>query len=213
MNEGYGQTECNLVLGNCAAVMEVRPGSMGRAVPGHEVAVLDGDGQVLPAGEVGEVCVRAPDPVMLLEYWRHPEASRDKFVGDWLKTGDLARCDADGYFWYVGRTDDVITSSGYRIGPGEIEECLIRHPAVALAAVIGVPDPLRTEVVKAFIVPAAEAVPGDELAEEIRQYVKSQLAAHEYPRLIEFVDELPLTATGKILRRVLRDREAAKDGS
>ncbi len=212
MNEGYGQTECNLVLGNCAAVMEVRPGSMGRAVPGHEVAVLDGDGQALPAGEVGEVCVRAPDPVMLLEYWRHPEASRDKFVGDWLKTGDLARCDADGYFWYVGRTDDVITSSGYRIGPGEIEECLIRHPAVALAAVIGVPDPLRTEVVKAFIVPAAEAVPGDQLAEEIRQYVKAQLSAHEYPRLIEFVDELPLTATGKILRRVLRDREAAKDG-
>ena len=212
MNEGYGQTECNLVLGNCAAIMAVRPGSMGRAVPGHRVAVLDDQGQPRPSGEVGEVCVRRPDPVMLIEYWREPQATRDKYVGDWLRTGDLARCDAEGYFWYVGRTDDLITSSGYRIGPGEIEECLLRHPAVAMAAAVGVPDPLRTEVIKAFIVATPEATPGEALAEEIRNHVRTRLSAHEAPRLIEFVDALPLTATGKIMRRVLRDRAiSAKD--
>jgi acetyl-CoA synthetase len=118
----------------------------------------------------------------------------------------LARCDAEGYFWYVGRTDDLITSSGYRIGPGEIEECLLRHPAVAMAAAVGVPDPLRTEVIKAFIVATPEATPGEALAEEIRNHVRTRLSAHESPRLIEFVDALPLTATGKIMRRVLRDR-------
>jgi acetyl-CoA synthetase len=226
VNEIYGQTECNLVLGCCAAIMQVRPGSMGLAVPGHEVAVMDGDGQAVAPGTTGEVCVRRPDPVMLLEYWRNPAATRDKFTGDWpppmsgsaqhpvgggwLRTGDLARRDEGGYFWYVGRTDDVITSAGYRIGPGEVEECLLKHPAVAMAAAVGVPDPVRTELVKAFIVPAAGVTPGEALADEIRAYVKTRLAAHEYPRLIEFVDELPLTATGKIMRRVLRQREIAK---
>jgi acetyl-CoA synthetase len=210
VNEIYGQTECNLVLGCCAAIMAVRPGAIGRVVPGHEVTVLDEAGASVEAGAVGEICVRRPDPVMLLEYWRNGQATRDKFAGDWLKTGDLARRDEDGYFWYVGRTDDVITSAGYRIGPGEIEECLIKHPAVAMAAAVGVPDPVRTEVVKAFIVPAAGVVPDEALAQEIRDYVRIRLAAHEYPRLVEFVDELPLTATGKIMRRVLRDREIAK---
>ncbi len=132
--------------------MAVRPGSMGQAVPGHEVAVIDAGGQVLPDGEMGEIAVRAPDPVMFLRYWNLPEKTAEKFTGDWMRTGDLGRRDADGYFWYVSRDDDVITSAGYRIGPTEIETCLTGHPDVVMAAVVGVPDPVRTEAVKAFVV-------------------------------------------------------------
>ncbi|HSK40349.1 MAG TPA: AMP-dependent synthetase, partial [Arenibaculum sp.] len=172
----------------------------------HVVAVVDPDGNPLPAGEVGAVAVRRPDPVMFLGYWNNEPATAAKFTADWLLTGDLARCDDDGYLWYVGRDDDVITSAGYRIGPGEVEESLMRHPAVALAAVVGVPDPVRTEIVKAFIVLRTGYLGSPELAREIAAFVKTRLAAHEYPREIDFVEEFPMTATGKIIRRELRER-------
>jgi len=147
---------------------------------------------------------------MLLEYWRDPEATRAKYAGDWLLTGDVAVKDKDGYFWFQGRSDDIITSAGYRIGPSEIEDCLLKHPAVAMAAAIGVPDPMRTEIVKVFVVPAPGHLPSAELAREIQNFVKRRLAAHEYPRLVEFTESLPLTATGKIMRRELRACEIAK---
>ena len=206
INEFYGQTEANLLLSNRAGLMPVKAGSMGRPVPGHVVAVVDEAGVALGPGEVGQVAVRRPDPVMFLEYWNDEPATAAKFIGDWCLTGDLARIDEDGYFWFVGRNDDVITSAGYRIGPAEIEDCLMKHPAVAMAAAVGIPDDLRTEIVKAFIVPATGVVGTPELARHIQAHVKSQLAAHEYPRQVEFVAELPLTATGKIMRRLLRDR-------
>jgi acetyl-CoA synthetase len=209
INEFYGQTECNLVVGNCATLMPVKPGAMGRAIPGHRLAIVDEHGAVLPDGATGQIAVARPDPVMFLGYWNKPEATRDKFAGDWLLTGDIGRRE-DGYLWYQGRADDVITSGGYRIGPAEIEDCLLRHPAVAMAAAIGVPDALRTEIVKAFVV-LKPGVAGDAgLARAIQDHVRTRLAAHEYPREVEFVAELPLTATGKIMRRELRAREAAK---
>jgi len=209
-NEFYGQTECNLVTSNCGAIMEVRPGSMGRAVPGHRVEILSPDGQVLGADEEGQIAVHSPDPVMFLEYWNNPKATEDKFLGDWLLTGDRGAKDADGYFWFLGREDDVITSAGYRIGPGEIEDCLGRHPAVSLAAAIGVPDPLRTERIKAFVLLRPGFKPDKELEREIREFVNQRLSPHEKPRIIEFVDSLPMTATGKIKRKELRDAEIAK---
>ncbi|MEW6261988.1 MAG: acyl-CoA synthetase [Thermodesulfobacteriota bacterium] len=209
INEFYGQTEVNLVVGNCGRVMAAKPGSMGRPIPGHVVAVVDGEGRVPPPGQVGEVAVRRPDPVMFLEYWRNPEATRNKFIDDWCLTGDTARQDEEGYLWFVGRQDDVINSAGYRIGPGEIEDCLIKHQAVALAAVIGKPDELRGEIVKALVVLKPEVKPNPGLKEEIQDFVKARLAAHEYPREIEFIPELPLTATGKIMRKELRKRELA----
>lgn len=211
-NEFYGQTECNLIVGNCQAVMPVHAGSMGRPMPGHTVSVIDADGQVLPAGHVGQIAAKRPDPVMMLKYWNNDPATDTKFLGDWLLTGDQGTMDEDGYLWFVGRDDDVITSAGYRIGPSEIEDCLTSHPAVILAAVIGVPDPLRTEAVKAFITlrPGEDASPA--LEKSIRDFVKDRLSPHEYPRHVEFVEELPLTSTGKIRRKELRDREAARHG-
>jgi acetyl-CoA synthetase len=207
INEFYGQTEVNLVVGNCCQIMEVRRGSMGKAIPGHEVEVVDQEGNVAPSGMVGEVAIKRPDPVMFLEYWSNPQGTQEKYLGEWCLTGDLARKDEEGYFWYVGRKDDLITSSGYRIGPAEIEDCLLKHPAVAMAAVIGAPDEVRGEIVKAFLVlkPNLHATPT--LKREIQDFVKTRLAAHEYPREIEFVEELPLTATGKIMRRELRKME------
>ena len=207
INEFYGQTEANLIVGNCAVIMKCLPGSMGRAVPGHRLAVVDGEGRPVPEGTVGEVAVRRPDPVMFLEYWKNPEATADKFIGDWCLTGDLAKQDEAGYFWFVGRKDDVITSAGYRIGPAEIEDCLMKHPAVAMVAVVGSPDEVRTEIVKAFIVLKSDVTASDDLAAEIKEFVKVRLAAHEYPREIEFVDELPMTATGKIMRKDLKALE------
>ena len=207
INEFYGQTECNLVVGNCSAVMPIRPGSMGRPIPGHTVAVVDEDGHPVPAGSAGEIAVRSPDPVMFLEYWKNTEATRNKFINDWSLTGDLARMDDDGYLWFVGRKDDLITSSGYRIGPAEIEDCIMKHPAVSMVAVIGRPDPVRTEIVKAFIVLREPGNASAETARDIQQFVKERLAAHEYPREIEFTDTLPMTATGKIMRRELKARE------
>ncbi|MDQ2104675.1 acyl-CoA synthetase [Azospirillum isscasi] len=209
INEFYGQTECNMIVSSCATVMPSKPGVMGRPAPGHDVAVIDGQGNRLPPGEIGLIAVRRPDPVMFLQYWNNPEATAAKFVGDggdWLVTGDQGELDADGYIRFVGRDDDVITSAGYRIGPGEIEDCLIGHPAVRMAAVVGVPDPLRTEIVKAFIVLQDGVRPSDQLAAEIQAHVKTRLAAHEYPRAVEFVDSLPMTTTGKIIRRELRSR-------
>jgi len=205
-NEFYGQTECNLVAGNNGALFPIRPGSLGRAIPGHAVAIVDDDGQEVPRGQVGTVAVRRPDPVMFLGYWNNPDATAAKYAGEYLLTGDLARQDDDGYFWFAGRSDDLITSAGYRIGPGEIEDCLIRHPAVSMVAVAGIPDKVRTEAVKAWIVLRPGLTGSPELATEIQDFVKSRLAAHEYPRHVEFVDELPMTATGKIIRRQLRDR-------
>jgi acetyl-CoA synthetase len=204
INEFYGQTECNLIVANCAALAMPRLGSMGRAVPGHEVGVLDESGDLAEVGSEGEIAVRRPDPAMFLGYWNNQEATRKKFRGDWLLTGDRGRRDEDGCFWFVGRADDVITTAGYRVGPGEIEECLMKHPAVSLAAVVGVPDPVRTEVIKAFIVLRPDRTRSEELASEIQDFVRIRLAAHEYPRLTEFVDTLPMTATGKIIRRELR---------
>jgi acetyl-CoA synthetase len=209
INEIYGQTEANYVVGNCHEVWDVRSGSMGRPYPGHDVAVIDADGESLRPGDVGELAVGVPDPVTFLEYWGAPEATQDKFTPDgaWLRTGDLGRMDEDGYLWFESRSDDVINSAGYRIGPAEIEECLLHHRAVAMSAVVGVPDEVRGQAVKAFIQLAEGHEPSPELEEEIRQLVRRNLAAYEYPRHLEFVDELPLTATGKIRRADLRRRE------
>ena len=212
INEFYGQTECNLVVGNCAGIMDVRPGSMGRAIPGHRVGIVDGDGNELPVGAEGNIAVRRPDPVMFLEYWNNPEATRAKFAGDWLLTGDRGTRDGDGYFHYVGRDDDVITTAGYRVGPGEIEDCLAKHMSVAMAAVIGIPDPVRTQSIKAFVTLRSGYEGTPALAREIQEHVKTRLAAHEYPREVDFVTALPMTATGKIMRGELRAREAERRG-
>lgn len=204
VNEGYGQTEANIVVGNCSTVWPVRPGSMGRAIPGHVVQVQDDDGNRL-IGEVGEIVVKAGDPVMMLEYWNRPDATADKYRDGWLLTGDLGREDEVGYLWFESRKDDVISSMGYRIGPGEIEESLMGHPAVAICAVIGIPDDVRGQVPAAFVVlkPGSDPHPG--LAAELQNHVRTRLAGHEVPRKVVFVDDLPRTTTGKIMRRALRD--------
>jgi acetyl-CoA synthetase len=207
INEFYGQTECNLVLGSCSMLGVSRAGSTGKPVPGHRVAIIDAEGQPAKPGTVGQIAVARPDPVMFLEYWGKPEATRDKFIGDWMTTGDQGVMDEDGYVHFVGRDDDVITSSGYRIGPTEIEDCLLQHPAVALAAAVGKPDPVRTEIVKAFIVVKEGVVaPRERLAGELQDFVRKRLSAHEYPREIAFIDQMPMTTTGKIIRRILRER-------
>jgi acetyl-CoA synthetase len=205
VNEFYGQTECNAVIGSCAAIGVSRAGAIGKVVPGHEVAVIADDGAVLAAGEQGQIAVRRPDPVMFLGYWNDPAATAAKFIGDWMTTGDQGVIDEDGYVHFIGRDDDIITSAGYRIGPSEIEDCLLAHPAVRLAAAVGKPDALRTEIVKAFIVPADGVTPDEALAGEIRDHVRTRLSAHEYPREIAFVDALPMTTTGKVIRRLLRE--------
>lgn len=204
--EIYGQTECNLVVGSNSSYFPIRPGSMGKAIPGHDVRIVDEDGRELPVGAEGQIGIRRGDPVMMLEYWNNPQATAKKYAGDFLLTGDMGRQDEDGYLWYVSRADDVITSAGYRIGPGEIEDCLLKHPAVAMAAVVGVPDPIRTEAVKAWVVLKPGTAPSDDLAAALQEHVKAQLSAHEYPRHVAFADALPMTATGKILRRELRAR-------
>ena len=206
INEFYGQTECNIVLAACGALGVSKPGAIGKPVAGHLVAILDRSGNPLKSGEVGQIGIRRPDPVMFLEYWDNPEATRDKFIGDWMITGDQGVMDEDGYVSFVGRDDDVITSAGFRIGPGEIEDCLIRHPAVALAAAVGKPDALRTEIVKAFIVLKKGYAASDTLASDIQGFVKTRLSAHEYPREVAFIEDMPMTTTGKVIRRLLRER-------
>lgn len=206
VNEAYGQTECNLVIGSCAAIGVSRAGAIGKPVPGHTVGIIRADGSLCDVGEQGQIAVKRPDPVMFLEYWGRPEATRDKFIGDWMTTGDQGVRDDEGYIRFFGRDDDVITSAGYRIGPGEIEDTLIKHPAVSLAAAVGKPDPLRTEIVKAFVVLKAGVEPSTDLADHIRDFVRTRMSAHSYPRELEFIDEMPMTTTGKIIRRLLRDR-------
>ena len=211
INEMFGQTEINYVVGNCQAAWPVKPGSIGRPYPGHRVAVIDETGSEVKRGELGEIAIdRRGDPVFFLEYWKNEKATREKFIGDWGCTGDQGRMDEDGYLWYQGRSDDVIKSSGYRIGPAEIESCLVKHPAVANAAVIGKPDATRGAIVKAFIVLQPGNVPSDKLTEEIQNHVRGRLAPYEYPREIEFIDALPMTTTGKVQRKELRKREESK---
>jgi acetyl-CoA synthetase len=201
LNEFYGQTEANLLIGNCAAWPE-RPGWMGRAYPGHELRLVD-----------GEIAVKVTDdPVVFLGYWRDDAATAAKVRDGWLHTGDLAEVDDEGNYRSIGRVDDLISSAGHRIGPGEIEECLIRHPSVSIAAVIGVPDAIRGELVKAFVVTNAGTAGTPELVTELQQLVRTRLAPYEVPRQIEFVDELPLTVTGKIRRAELRDGPAQSAG-
>ncbi len=206
INEFYGQTECNAVLGSCAGLGISRAGSIGKPVPGHRVAVIDAEGREVPDGQTGQIAVRRPDPVMFLGYWNNEAATTRKFIGDWMLTGDQGLRSDDGYIAFFGRDDDVITSAGYRIGPGEIEDCLLGHPAVALAAAVGKPDPVRTEIVKAYVVLKPTAKASHALAGELQDWVKQRLSAHEYPREVQFVNTLPLTTTGKVIRRELRDR-------
>ena len=239
VNEMFGQTEVNYIVGNCAMNGQTaggvgwpaRPGSMGKGYPGHRVAVIDEAGNECPVGVPGDVALNRfdvhghPDPIFFLGYWKNEAATRDKFTGDWCRTGDLATRDADGYLWYQGRSDDVFKAAGYRIGPGEIENCLVKHPAVANAAVVPKPDRERGAVVKAYVVLAPDFIAAnaddtragaqfyDDLVAELQAHVKDKLAPYEYPKEIEFVDALPMTTTGKVQRRVLRlqEEERAKN--
>jgi acetyl-CoA synthetase len=211
INEMFGQTEINYVVGNCQAAWPVKPGSIGRPYPGHRVAVIDEKGGEVPRGQLGEIAIRRnDDPVFFLEYWKNPQATKDKFIGDWGCTGDQAKRDEQGYLWYQGRSDDVIKSAGYRIGPAEIESCLVKHPAVLNAAVIGKPDATRGAIIKAFVVLQPGHSPTDGLIGEIQNHVRGRLAPYEYPREIEFIEALPMTTTGKVQRKELRKREESK---
>ncbi|MBL0088642.1 MAG: AMP-binding protein [Ideonella sp.] len=227
VNEMFGQTEINYIVGNCGLTLDGRgreaagwpalPGSMGRAYPGHRVAVIDDQGQECPRGVPGDVALHRldvhgdPDPVFFLGYWKNEAATAAKFTGDpadsWCRTGDTALMDERGYLWYQGRSDDVFKAAGYRIGPSEVENCLVKHPAVANAAVVAKPDAARGAVVKAYVV-LAPGFHGDEaLVAELQHHVKGQLAPYEYPKEIEFIEALPMTTTGKVQRRVLRLQE------
>jgi len=216
INEMFGQTEINYVVGNSSEKWPAKPGSIGRPYPGHRVAVIDDAGNELPRGQSGEVAVNRydihgePDPVFFTGYWKNDKATLGKYTGDWCRTGDEAIMDADGYLWYQGRADDMFKAAGYRIGPSEVENCLVKHPAVANAAVVPSPDPERGNVVKAFIVLVPGMAPSQALIESIQQHVRGQLAPYEYPREIEFIDNLPMTTTGKVQRRILRLQEAER---
>ena len=210
INEFYGQTECNMIVSSCAALEPAEPGVMGFPVPGHVVEVLDGAGRICEVDNEGSIAVRAPDPVMFLEYWNRPDATAEKFLTvdstKWLLTGDRGAKSPSGRIRFIGRDDDVISSGGYRIGPAEIEDCLLTHPAVQMAGVVGKPDPLRGSVVAAYIQLAPGHDPSDALADGIAAHVKTRLAAYEYPRVIRFIDDMPMTTTGKIIRADLRRR-------
>ena len=224
-NEMFGQTEINYIVGNCNALWPSKPGSMGMGYPGHRVQVIDDAGNECPVGVPGDVALNRfdvhgqPDPIFFLGYWKNDAATNAKFTGDWCRTGDMAVRDADGYLWYQGRSDDVFKSAGYRIGPGEIENCLVKHPAVANAAVVPKPDAERGALVKAYVVIAPDFIARyisdsgavaqfhKNLVAELQAHVKGLLAPYEYPKEIEFVDALPMTTTGKVQRRVLRLQE------
>ena len=228
VNEMFGQTEINYIVGNCSVQWPPKPGSMGKGYPGHRVMVIDDAGNECPVGVAGDVALNRfdghghPDPIFFLGYWKNTAATHDKFTGDWCRTGDLATRDADGYLWYQGRSDDVFKAAGYRIGPGEIENCLVKHPAVANAAVVPKPDRARGALVKAYVVLAPDFVAARaigkraraqfdlKLVAELQAHVKGKLAPYEYPKEIEFVDALPMTTTGKVQRRVLRLQEEAR---
>ncbi len=205
INEFYGQTECNMVASSCGAMFAARPGAIGRAVPGFEVAVIDDTGK-MTEGE-GDIAVRKGAASMMLEYWNKPEETQEKYRGDWLVTGDRGVIETDGFIRFVGREDDVITSGGYRIGPAEIEDCLLTHPAVATVGVVGKPDPVRTEIVKAYVVLKDGFSPPES---ELQDWVKERLATYSYPREIEFLDALPMTVTGKVIRKALKARAAGE---
>lgn len=210
INEFYGLTEVNHLIGNCRSLYPIKPGSMGRAYPGHVMAVIDELGNPVPDGEEGEFAARDDDPTLFLGYWNQPERTAAMKVGQWMRTGDFGYRDADGYFWYRGRNDDLIKSAGYRIGPAEIEDTLVRHDAVAEAAVIGSPDPDRGQIVKAFV-RLAKGHSGDaEMVDALQAHVKTALAVYKYPREIEFVTEFKQTSTGKIDRKHLRNQEMDK---
>lgn len=216
-NEMFGQTEMNYIVGNSTQHWPAKPGSMGRPYPGHRVAVIDDAGNPVKPGETGEVALHRtdihhhPDPIFFIGYWKNPEATRNKYTGDWCRTGDLASVDEDGYLWYQGRADDMFKAAGYRIGPSEIENCLVKHPAVANVAVVPKPDPERGNIVKAYVVLTPDTARGREADEkliaELQTHVRGKLAPYEYPKEIEFIDELPMTTTGKVQRRMLRLRE------
>ena len=220
VNEMFGQTEINYIVGNCALHWPARAGSMGRPYPGHRVAVIDEQGNECPRGTPGDVAVHRrdvhgdPDPVFFLGYWHNDAATRAKYTGDpaasWCRTGDMATMDDDGYLWYQGRGDDMFKAAGYRIGPSEIENCLVKHPAVANAAVVPKPDAERGAVVKAYVVLAPGFAAGAALIDELQQHVRGKLAPYEYPKEIEFIDALPMTTTGKVQRRVLRLQEESR---
>ena len=240
VNEMFGQTEINYIVGNCAmnrlaprgraapagpagsAALgwPARPGSMGRPYPGHRVAVIDDNGDECARGTAGDVAVHRldihghPDPVFFLGYWNNPHATRAKFTGhpahSWCRTGDMALMDEDGYLWYQGRSDDMFKAAGYRIGPSEVENCLVKHPAVANAAVVPKPDAERGALVKAYVVLAPGFIGNAALVEQLQQHVRGRLAPYEYPKEIEFIDALPMTTTGKVQRRVLRLQEEAR---
>jgi acetyl-CoA synthetase len=206
INEIFGQTEANYVIGGCARVFAPRPGAVGRPYPGHRIALLDEEGHPVGDGRLGEIAVHAEgDPVMFLGYWNRDDATREKYSGPWARTGDLAERDEDGYYWYRGRTDDVIKSSGYRIGPAEIENCLVQHASVVNAAVVGVPDPTRGHLIKAFIVLVPDRSGTPELERELQDHVRARLAPYQCPKLFEFVPTLPMTTSGKVQRKVLRE--------
>lgn len=227
VNEMFGQTEINYVAGNCGQYVDTtgtaheawpaRPGSMGRPYPGHRIAVIDDEGRECPRGTPGDVAVHRrdvhgqPDPIFFLGYWKNDDATRAKFTGDpddsWCRTGDTAVMDEDGYLWYQGRSDDVFKAAGYRIGPSEIENCLVKHAAVANAAVVPKPDAERGAVVKAYVVLAAGYEGTPQLVEALQQHVRGKLAPYEYPKEIEFIDALPMTTTGKVQRKLLRLQE------
>lgn len=210
-NEFYGLTEVNHLIGCCKSLFPSIPGSMGLAYPGHATTVVDETGKELPPGQIGEIVTRADDPTQFLGYWKDPAKTEElKLAGKWLRTRDLGTRDADGYFWYHGRSDDLIKSAGYRIGPAEVEDCLVRHPAVAEAAVVASPDPDRGAVVKAFVRLKDGNRPDDRLSKELQDHVKTNLAVYKYPREIEYVDRFDMTSSGKINRKLLRETEVRK---
>jgi acetyl-CoA synthetase len=217
-NEMFGQTEVNYIVGNSAHRWPAKSGSIGKAYPGHQVEVINDEGQPVANGELGEVAVNRydiqghNDPVFFLGYWKNEQATRDKFIGNWCRTGDLATRDEQGYLWYGGRADDMFKAAGYRIGPSEIENCLVKHPSVANAAVVPKPDKERGNVVKAFVVLTQGVSPNAQLVEELQTHVRGKLAPYEYPKEIEFIEALPMTTTGKVQRRILRLQEEAKFG-
>jgi acetyl-CoA synthetase len=232
VNEMFGQTEINYIVGNCAMEWGVmgegvkahrtnvgwpaKPGSMGKGYPGHRVAVIDDEGHECPAGVPGDVALNRynqhgqPDPIFFLGYWKNEASTLGKYTGDWCRTGDMAVRDEDGYLWYQGRADDVFKAAGYRIGPSEIENCLVKHPAVANAAVVPKPDAERGALVKAYVVLAAGHEASEALVADLQLHVRGKLAPYEYPKEIEFIRELPMTTTGKVQRRVLRLQEEAR---
>lgn len=206
-NEGYGMSEVNHVIGNCRRLRPIKPGSMGFEFPGHVAALVDEAGRPVEEGAVGEIVTTADDPTLFLGYWGRPDLTEAMRLGAWIRTHDLAARDADGYYWYRGRNDDLIKSAGFRIGPVEIENVLLAHPAVAEAGVIGSPDAERGHVVKAYVRVANGAAASEALIAELQAHVKGRLGAYKYPRVIEFVNELPMTSTGKISRAELRRRD------